>query len=241
MSFPILGKHVLAADCLVFFDFEATQFTHKAIALGVYAIPKKPGFLTFEGEPLLYHGYIKTKDDIGPVVRQMTGITPEILKKEGKSFYDTIREVTKLIRPFKKKCFISYGFMDMKILQLTTNTKDETERNFLAHVAKNYLDFHHYLEKRIVDEKGQSLSISKLMDLFHHQEDRPHDPLSDAKDLANIYLSYVSDEERTVDLVLAHYAKNPYMNKQNQKLAEVILEKGQATRADLSEIVKEYL
>lgn len=243
MDFPALAKRVLPADCLVFFDFEATQFTHRAIALGVYAVPKTPGLLyadSFE-QPLLYRSLIFTEDKIGPVVTNMTGITKSALVKEGKSFYDVVRDVTKLLRPFKNKVFLSYGSMDLSILHQSVNFEDEIERNFLAHVTKHYFDFHHYLERRIVDENGQSLSLAKLNTLFGLTEENPHDPLSDAKSLAEIYHAYLQHPDDAVSYMLEHYGKNPYVDSLNRQLSEIVLSQGKAERADLIRLIKEAL
>lgn len=241
MSFPILSQKLLQADLLVFFDFEGTQFTHKAIAIGLLAVPKKPGTLELMGTPIPYHALILQDNPIGPVVEEMTGIHKELLDKEGKSFHDVVGDITQLTRPYSKKKYISYGFLDIQILTYSSNIKNIQERDFLTHVRKNYLDFHHYLEQRIVSEKGQSYSVAKLCEIYSIQEDRPHDPLSDSQDLFNIYNAYLKNEEKDIDLVLEHYLKNPYVRSINQKLASQVIQNGSASKEDLRKLIGDFL
>ena len=242
MPFTTLSHTLKDGNLIVFFDMEATQFSHKAIALGLIAYEKKPGDLLFDMEKKIeYHSYIKQSDDIGPVVEEMTGITKDVLAKEGKDFHTVVLEITKLLRPYKKK-YVSYGSMDIKILGCSINPKDETEENFYRNITKNYLDFHTYISRRICNEKGQSYSIASLMNLYGiENEGRYHDPLTDAVDLMKIYQAYITNIDRDIQLYLEHYSRNPYTNSINKQLTLKVLDEGQANKEDLISLLRNNL
>lgn len=198
MGFQLSGK-LCDSDLLVFFDIEGTQFTHRMIAFGMVCYPKKKGEILFDLQhSFSYHVYVKTTDSIGPVVERMTGITESLLLQNGKDIHDVVLEVSRLLRPYHPK-FLSYGISDILMLRKTLDSQNVTEENFFRYISKNYLDFHHYVSKRICDVHGQSLSVSKLLDLYQLQrQGNDHDPLCDAKNLALIYDAYVRREDEDV-------------------------------------------
>lgn len=242
-KYNYLHKYFDNADAVVFFDFEATQYTHKAIALGVVIQPKKPGSLVEDTDkPICYHSLIKTKDHIGSVVSNMTGIRKEMLEKEGKSFHTVILELSKLLRPYHCKRFVSYGNGDMFIFSETMNPRDETETNFFSHLKKNYFDLAKYLSKRIVSPQGHMLSVAKLAEVYGIEiEGATHDPLYDSLLLSEIYRHYVNDKERTIELVLKNYAVNHDMMQISHQLASRLLEKNSLEKEDLIALLEEFI
>jgi len=243
MSFPRLTKEISKANLVIFFDFEGTQIRHKAIALGIVAFEKEPGKLVPSSKKVLsYKAFIRTTDEIGPVVKKMTGINETTLKKEGKPFSSVIKEVMNLTRKYKEKVYISYGDMDLKILYNSINKRDQNEYNFFNHILKNYLDFHLYLSHFLIDDKGQSLSIKKLLTYYKIKIDgKEHDPLFDSKALMAIYLNYIESEEKTVVYILKNYKKNPYLDDISKAFALKAIEKKNATLKDLKEEIKKNL
>lgn len=240
-SFPVLRKCFDGADILVFFDIEGAQFSHKMISIGLAGYRRKDGIQLEEKPIFTYHSLVKCEDEIGPVVMNMTGITPEMVKKEGKDVRQVILDINRLIRPYKRK-FISYGNQDTKMILSSIDRKDETEMNFFRNLMKNHLDFHDYLEKRVCDRNGQSYSIERLLSLFHLQGNgKSHDPLTDTMDLAKIYSEYIRDEEIIVDLYLEHYQKNPFQSSNNRKVISMLLEKKEVKIEDLRKILRENL
>ncbi len=242
MSFPALHKFLDGSDLIVFLDFEGTQFSHKVISIGLVACKKEKDSLLFDMQnPWKYQRYILTEDPLGPIVEEMTKINADLLHKKGIPLHQAILEINKMLRPYKKK-FICYGSLDMKMMHLSIDENNQTEADFFKNMTKNHLDFHSYLEKRISNEKGQSYSIEKLLSLFSlSSEGMFHDPLTDALDLMKIFSSYVSDEERTIELVLKNYKKNPHTSKIDKKIVSRLIEKGEVNLTDLKEILKEQL
>jgi DNA polymerase III epsilon subunit-like protein len=243
LSFPVLAKAIGKADLVVFFDFEATQFSHLPIALGIVAFPKKEGEVFPTGKKLFtYKTFIQTPDKIGPVVEEMTGITKSRLSKEGKPLGTVIKEVIDLTRPYALKAYVSYGSMDIKILSSLLKDNVSFERDFYTHVTKHYFDFHNYLSHLIVNEKGQSYSLEKLCEIYGVKNTgKAHDPLCDARALALLFLAYPKAEKKTLALVEKNYSVNPYNGKMNAALAKKVLEDGKASQKDLEAIIEANL
>jgi hypothetical protein len=242
-KYKALHRSLDAADALIFFDLEATQISHKAIAIGLVIQPKKRGgLIDYTQGPITYHSYIKTKHNIGPVVERLTGITKQTLKKEGKEFHQVILEITNLLRPYHNKRFISYGNGDMHILSQTIDYADETERNFFQHLKKNYFDLSNYLSKRIVSSEGNMLSLSKLGEEYEISLDgKPHSPLYDSQMLAQIFNCYIKEEEKTLALVLQNYGVNKNMAQISHQFTKRLLERGTADKKDLISLLEDFL
>jgi DNA polymerase III epsilon subunit-like protein len=242
-EFPVLSKKVAPAELVVFFDFEGTQFSHKAIAVGINAYEKNAGDLfPLNGEVISYKAYIQTRDKIGPVVKKMTGIDEGLLKKEGKPFATVIKEIINLTRNYPKKVYISYGEMDLKILFGSLNFHDDYQASFFRHVTRNYLDFHEYISRFLIDENGQSLSIEKLLNYYHLMEKgSAHDSLFDSKALMDIFLSYIKSPNRTIDEVIATYGNNRNVKNINRELVLKLIRKGKVEYSDLKEAIANTL
>lgn len=241
MAFSELLNKTKNSNLLVFFDFEGTQITHKAIAIGLVAYERKGDSFDFSKPKYTYSSLIKTDDEIGEVVKKMTGITEEKLLSSGKDFHSVVLDITKILRNHIKT-YISYGGLDIKILHETIDEDDETEMNFYKNVKNHYIDFHQYLSKRIIDDKGQSLSIEKLTRLYSiKQKGTFHDPLYDAKELSSIYHAYLENE----DLDLKHYKskilKNPFSDMIFKEVVEKILQEKSISEKDFDEILRNHL
>ena len=187
-------RKLLPADCLVFFDLEATEIRHQAISFGMVGLKKK------SGKSL---GELKTEDNIGEFVENLTGITPELIEKEGKTFSEALVEILNLLRPFSKKVYLSYSDSDMMILAHTIHKKINVEDNFFRMISNSYLDLQNYYSKRILSEKGKTLSLFKLASLLQvEEEDRKHDALSDSIVLKNVFLQYFKREDLVYPLAI---------------------------------------
>ncbi len=241
MAFSELFQKTEKSNLLVFFDLEGTQITHKAIAIGLVAYERKGKSFDFSKTRFTYSSLIKTEDEIGPVVEKMTGITKEKLSSSAKSFHQVILEITKLLRNHIKT-YVSYGGLDLKILQETIEVQDETESNFYRNVKNHYIDFHHYLSQRIIDEKGQSLSIEKLSQLYSLKEKGTfHNPLYDAKMLSSIYQAYLENENLDLEYYKSKILKNPFAEPIFKEAIKKILHEKTITEKDFDEILRNHL
>lgn len=241
---PFFGLNKLyRSDALVFFDFEATQFSQKAISIGVVIQKKKVDSLTdFIDDPVFYSSYIQCDDKIGKFVSNLTGIDDELLSREGKSFHQVIIEIATLLRKYHKKNFLSYSNSDMRILYSSIDSRNETELNFAKNISKYYFDFASYLSKRIVDKDGNSLSLMKFKELYNiNLPGHNHNALFDSMLLKEVYFQYIVNEELSLNLVLDSLLNN----KANYKVAKQVLTKvmknEKIDRDDLIAIVRDYL
>lgn len=243
MDFPLLSKKLRKAELLIFFDLEATQINHQAIAFAMVAYHKKQGELSFDNKnPITYSAYIKTDDEIGPIVEEMTNIHKSTLDEKGIPLHQVILDVAKLIRHDKYRAFISFGSLDIEILRKSIDFDNETEANFFANLTKNYFDFQHYLFQRIIDKKGNSYSLSRLGDVYGIKEEgTPHDPLYDSILLKDIYLSYVTNKEKDIDLILENYSSNRMMDSLNKELVLNVIQNGNVTKEDFIHLLEEQL
>lgn len=242
MPFKEITSFLKDCDTLVFFDVEGTQFTHKAIAIGLVAYKRINDSLEFDlTNPLKYHSYIKCDDYIGSLIENKTSITQEILEKEGKDIKDVILKISTILRHSKNK-FFTYGSLDYLMISNAIDQSDETQTNFYRYIVKNKMDFHHYLSKRICDAHGQSYSLLKLLEMYNISPSGiSHNPLYDAIDLANLYLSYVQNVDKDVELALENYVSNRECNNINKEIIRKILSYGLASKTELIDLIKENL
>ena len=103
---------------LVFLDFEGTQFSHEMIAIGAMHVSiDRNGRIKKHKKP--FRIYVKAHNRVGKIVTDLTGITDEMLKQKGVSFFTAMSELKKYVGlSFRKSSFITFGSHDMKILLL---------------------------------------------------------------------------------------------------------------------------
>ena len=70
-------------------------------------------------------------------------------------------------------------------------------------ISNSYLDLQNYYSKRILSEKGKTLSLFKLASLLQvEEEDRKHDALSDSILLKKVFLQYFKREDLVYPLAI---------------------------------------
>jgi len=191
-------------NCIAFVDFEGTQFSHEMIAIGaVLCTLDKKGQVKAYKEP--FKMYVRAKNKIGNYVTDLTQITEELLKKEGKSFYDALMAFKKYLGTKWKKClFVTYGNHDLRILNQSIAYNFQFPKDFCQQFQHNYADFAAFISEFIRDEKGNPLSLIHNCELFGVELMEPaHDPRSDAVNLARLYDAFV----RNVDIVKEQFKR----------------------------------
>lgn len=206
MMFTNLASKLLKKDVLVFLDLEGSQFAHDPISIGMIAY-KRSDSLSLSSEVLRYRSLIKTKSNIGSLVKRMTGITREMLKETGKGKEVVFKEVINLLRPYSSKAFIAYGEQDLKMLRHFISEEDYTFQ-YYSHIVKNYFDFHKYIQSLCKSISMNSLSLNKLATIFNIKNDKEHDSFNDALTLSEVYSAFVEDEERTLSLFQEYFQRD---------------------------------
>jgi inhibitor of KinA sporulation pathway (predicted exonuclease) len=126
---------------------------------------------------------------VGKIVTDLTGITDDMLKQKGVSFFTAMSELKKYCGlSFKKSSFITFGNHDMKILSSSISYSFDFPKEIVQCIQQNYIDFSAFIGEFMRDDKGNPLSLIKYCDAFGVPQAGPaHDPAVDAENLARLY------------------------------------------------------
>ena len=189
---------------LVFLDFEGTQFSHEMIAIGdTHVIIDRNGYIKKHKKP--FRIYVKAHNRVGKIVTDLTGITDEMLKQKGVSFFTAMSELKKYCGlSFRKSSFITFGNHDMKILSSSISYSFDFPKETVQCIQQNYIDFSAFIGEFMRDDKGNPLSLVKYCQAFGVKEAGPaHDPAVDAENLAWLYDATMRHSE----ILLEEYKK----------------------------------
>ena len=189
---------------LVFLDFEGTQFSHEMIAIGAtHVIIDRHGYIKKHKKP--FRVYVKAHNRVGKIVTDLTGITDEMLKQKGVSFFTAMSELKKYVGlSFRKSSFITFGNHDMKILSSSISYSFDFPKETVQCIQQNYIDFSAFIGEFMRDDKGNPLSLIRYCDAFGVKQAGPaHDPAVDAENLAWLYDATM----RKSEILLEEYKK----------------------------------
>lgn len=229
---------------LVFLDFEGTQFSHEMIAIGAIScgIDFKTGKIKRRKEP--FRIYVRAHNKIGGYVSELTGITEDMLKKQGVTFDTAMKALKKYVGiNFKKATFITFGNHDLRIINQSIMYNMHYPKEITSQIQKNYFDFSAFLNEFIKDDAGNALSLVHFCELFGVEEAGvAHDPKVDAINLANLYDAFVTK----TDLVTSEYLKHLRLHSGSYpspiNKAVISLASGKdVTAKEFEEEVKKYL
>lgn len=202
---------------IVFFDFEGTQHSQEMIALGALMCTiDKHGYINKTKAP--FKVYVKAKNRVGKYVVNLTGITDDLLEKEGISFLEAMNLFKKYCGiVWKKSLFVSFGNHDIRILNQTIAYNINAPKDLCHQIHANYWDFGGFISNFIKDDNGCMMSLIHYCELFNVKLHEPaHDPEADSINLARLYDAFMHDKE----LVLEQYKK---VLANNRKLPEPVL------------------
>ena len=185
---------------LVFLDFEGTQFSHEMIAIGAtHVVIDRHGYIKKHKKP--FKVYVKAHNRVGKIVTDLTGITDELLKQKGVSFFTAMSELKKYCGlSFRKSSFITFGNHDMKILSSSISYSFDFPKEIVQCIQQNYVDFSAFIGEFMRDDKGNPLSLIKYCDAFGVEQAGPaHDPAVDAENLAWLYDATMRHSEILLD------------------------------------------
>ena len=189
---------------LVFLDFEGTQFSHEMIAIGAtHVVIDRHGYIKKHKKP--FRVYVKAHNRVGKIVTDLTGITDEMLKQKGVSFFTAMSELKKYCGlSFRKSSFITFGNHDMKSLSSSISYSFDFPKEIVQCIQQNYIDFSAFISEFMRDDKGNPLSLIKYCDAFGVKQAGPaHDPAVDAENLAWLYDATM----RKSDILIDEYKK----------------------------------
>ena len=189
---------------LVFLDFEGTQFSHEMIAIGAMHVTiDRHGYIKKHKKP--FRIYVKAHNRVGKIVTDLTGITDDMLKQKGVSFFTSMSELKKYVGlSFRKSSFITFGSHDMKILSSSISYSFDFPKETVQAIQQNYIDFSAFISEFMKDDKGNPLSLIRYCEAFGVKQAGPaHDPAVDAENLAWLYDAAM----RNSHLLLEEYKK----------------------------------
>lgn len=236
-----LRKLVRDVKQVIFIDLEGTQFSHEIIALGaVKVLLNKDG--TFKKVYPGFKVYVLAHGNIGHVVTDLTGITSDLLAKEGYSFTEALAMFRKYVGAnFTKSKFIAFGNHDMRIFRQSLLANPEANHSYIKTIGANYIDLSAVVNEYIKDDNNNTLSLTNLCKTFNIPLVEPsHDPLNDALMLAALYKELLIQD----DLLVEHYQKT--LAKMNiprpiKKLLTKLQKDGQVNLEDFNLYVKEEI
>lgn len=183
---------------LLFLDLEGTQFDHEVIAVGAVLIDCNSDFIPC-GEPKSFSCYINAKTNIGSVIVAMTGITKEILEKQGVTFSEAMSQLNAFVgNKSNNTKVLTYGNQDVHML--ACSYKLETVHTpflkpFINYLIRNNVDMGTFFSRYIRGKKNELISLTHMREFFNiPPSGNPHDPLVDSLDLFHIYQAFASDK-----------------------------------------------
>ncbi|MFA5421697.1 MAG: 3'-5' exonuclease [Bacilli bacterium] len=237
-----LKKAVRSRRHLVFLDLEGTQFSHEMIAIGaVHAVLSKEGMIR-----KIYPGFkrlVVSKNNIGKVVIQLTGITNEMMKAEGISYRQAMEELKKYVgRAYSKSLFITFGSHDLRIISQSVSHNLDANKDEARFIKNSCLDLAAFLSQYVKDGKGNSLSLENSLKIFGVEFDgTKHDPLDDARNLARLYDAMHKNPQLLTEEYKKILIKNKNLPSPLPKLVNQLAKGESVTPEEFEEMIHEYV
>ncbi len=227
---------------IVFLDFEGTQFSHEMIAIGaVSTVIDKNGRIKKQKKP--FKILVKAKNKVGKYVTSLTGISDEMLSKEGVSFAKAIDALKKYVGiSFKKSSFVTFGSHDLTILNRSISYNFDFNKEACSVMQKNYIDFLAFIGEFVKDPKGNQISLVHFCEMFNVKTVGPaHDPSVDAVNLANLYDAVMSNKGTLLDEYKKVLGKFSHFPEPVNKVVQKLVSGESVSPEDFEQEIKKYI
>ena len=227
---------------IVFIDLEGTQFSHEMIALGAVKVDLDYKYHVRKIYPGIKF-YVKATGPIGRFVQELTGITPDILNREGISFKDAMERLKKYCGlSYKKMAFMTFGNHDLRILAKSLEAHPNASKDIVQHVIKNDIDFAAVLSQYVKDDKDNPFSLVNYLKLFGVEPTGvSHDPLNDAKDLMLLYKIVLKSDEKIYEEYLKVLKHMKHFPEPVQNTIKKLIDGEDVSSKEFKENVRNYL
>lgn len=183
-----LEKILCSRKSLCFLDLEGTQFSHEMIAIGAVKVDiRKDGSIRKIHRGI--YTLVKPKNRIGKVVTDLTGITEEMVKKDGVPFRVAVDQIKQYMgRSFTKCLFVTFGNHDQRILAQSLAHNMDVNKEDAHTLIKHAFDFAEFISAYVRDENGNTLSLANMLKVFGLEfKGEQHNALADTYNLVYLY------------------------------------------------------
>lgn len=189
-----LEKRIQNHRSLCFLDLEGTQFSHEMIAIGAVKVDLRKD-MTIRKYHKGYYSLVKAKNKVGRVVNDLTGITDDDLKKNGKPFRVVVNELKQYLgRAFSKTIFVTFGNHDLRILAQSLAYNLDAPKEDVHLMIKHSFDLSDFISTFVKDEKGNTYSLANMLKVFGVEfKGTQHNAYNDALNLAYLYDAFLKN------------------------------------------------
>ena len=231
------GSHYIC-----FLDFEGTQFSHEMIAIGAVlaTLDRKGNIKRYKDS---FKIFVKAKNKIGNYVTNLTGITEEMLKEKGVSFYKAMNELRNYCGSAFKKCkFMTFGNHDLKIINSSCSYNLDLPKDIVSQIQHNYIDFTVLISEFVKDQNGNPYSLLNYCKLFNVREEGiAHEPDADAVNLAHLYNAFINSKETVLEEYLKLLALQRHLPPPIKAAVEALANGKDFTAEEFKEVAKKYI
>jgi inhibitor of KinA sporulation pathway (predicted exonuclease) len=188
-------------DCrhLLFIDLEGTQFSHEVIAIGAVLVDCDENYKPI-GKEETFKCFVKASTDVGTVISAMTGITDDLLDKEGISFEEAMTKLNAFLGDRSNNTkVLTYGDQDCHMLSCSYRIAEEKTpflKSFVNYLLRNNVDVGTFFSRYIRGKKNELVSLTHMREFFNiPPSGEAHDPLVDAVDLYHVFQAFTSDKK----------------------------------------------
>ncbi len=191
-----LNKAIKGQRVLVFMDLEGTQFSHEMTQIAAIKVTLKDD-LTIKKVFRPYKSYVRIKGRVGHVVTKLTGITDELLKKEGLPFRVVQQGFKKYVGKDWNRCrFVTFGSHDCVIISSSAEHNMDASMEEARFITHHVFDFSEFLSRYVKDEHNNPYSLSRALELFETPfQGTAHDALADTRALLDLYSAFLKRKD----------------------------------------------
>lgn len=238
-----LKKILKKSRTLVFLDLEGTQFSHEIIAIGAIKCKINDDLKIIEenNEKLLI--YVKPKEAIGKIIKELTNLTDEFIEKNGYSFDNALIKIKDYVgEDFNNCTFVVFGSNDARMFIESEKHSHPLNRDICHTIVSKIFDYLAFISQFIRDEHNNTYSLVNYLSVFgKNPQGISHNPLNDALDLKSLYTCFLERK----DIVKEEYKKLLNKHKIYPEPIKKILNKLDndcvVTKEDFDNFISDYL
>lgn len=237
-----LDKHLNYVKTLCFLDLEGTQFSHEMIALGAVKVSiRKDGSVRKIHRGI--YTLVKSKNRVGNVVTDLTGITDAQLRKSGVPFRVAMDQLKKYMgRDFTKCKYVTFGSHDLRIISQSLAYNLDAKKEDVQVLIKHNFDLAEFFSNYVKDENNNNLSLANFLKVFNVEfKGTQHNALADALNLVYLYDAFLKNKDIVKDEYTKVLAKMRHLPDPVHNILQDLVNNKSVTYEDFEHYVEESL